>query len=92
MPRRLPQIQRQLEWTEQDRRILERVARVDPPAAVRADMHRAVVAIDRDHLVRRVRPSLRVVELGRVRRAPVAGVDQLLAAQLLAQVALALRD
>ena len=84
----LLEIQGQLAGPMQNRDVLEEIAGVDPPAAVGTDVNRAVVAVDGENLVGRVRPALGVVELDRVGCFPVAGVDQLLAAKLFVEVPL----
>jgi hypothetical protein len=50
-------------------------------------VHGAVVVVDRKHFIGGVAPALDVVEPGRVGGLPVAGVDKLLAAHLLAELA-----
>ena len=87
MPGDLLQVHRQGAGVEQGRDVLELVARVDPPAAIVADMDGAVVGVDGHHVVGRVGPALDVVEPDRVGRLPVAGVDEHLAAQVLAEIA-----
>ena len=72
---------------EEHRDILELIAAIDAPAAIRAEMDGAVVVVDGEHLIGSVGPALDVIEPDRVGGLPVTRVDQLLAAQFVAQVA-----
>ena len=47
----LPEIERKIHGIEQHRRVLEMIARVDSPAAVGADVHRAVITIDGEDFI-----------------------------------------
>ena len=81
----LLQIDRQLARVEQGRLLREVVSRVDPPAARAAGVRPAVViAVDRDDVSGGVGPALDVLELDRVGGLPVAGIDQLTAAERVA--------